>query len=166
MKQIYKANDGTIFENKKDCLKHEFKIKGGAKQFTLEVLEAAKDFEKLTGLEVLVKQADASIGWDGDPNTDVQNYVEWQKVNLVISKDGKQIGENYSRGSQGGFTKKSIIEELTREFYAPYQKVHEGVLKESEHQSYYGEEYEVNGVNVNDILRANFGKKIRIEVFE
>ncbi|MDT0160346.1 hypothetical protein [Bacillus sp. AG4(2022)] len=166
MKQIYKATDGTIFESKRECLEHEFNLKGGTNYFESLVQEAVKEFESFTGLKVKVEEAKASIGWDGDPNTIERNYVEWQEVDLVITKDGRQIGENYSRGSQGGYTKEYLIENLTKEYYAPFQKLHEGVVEEYDDPSYYSEEYVVNGVNVNDILRANFGKRVRIEVLE
>lgn len=166
MEQIYKASDGTIFDRKKDCLIHEFNLKGGNESFSLMVQEAVKEIEAKTDLKINIIETKAKIDWDGDPNTDIMEYVEWQEVNLIIYHNGSQRGENYDRGSQGGFTKENLVDDIIKEYYTPYQNQHEGIIMDSNEGEWYPEGYAIDGVNVNDILRANYGKKIRIEVLE
>jgi hypothetical protein len=166
MKQIYKSVDGIIFEKIKDCMIHEFNLKGGCNAFKLLVQDAVKDIESKTDLKIKIEEAKAKIDWDGDPNTDVMEYVEWQEVDLIIYHQGNQRGENYSRGSQGGFTKESLVDSIIKEYYTPYQKIHEGVIADSDDGEWYPEGYAIDGINVNDILRANYGKRIRIEVLD
>lgn len=150
--------DGKIFEKEKDCLVHEFNLKGGSESFKSIVQEAVNEVKNITGLDIEIREASAKIDWDGDPNTDVKNFVEWQEIELVVYKDGVQRGEEYSRGSQGGFTKEFLVEQLVKEYHTPYLQVHEG--------DWFPEGYAIDGINVNDILRANYGKKIRIEILE
>jgi len=166
VKQIYRSTDGEIFEREKDCLIHEFNLKGGNEYFKSIVKAAVEEFEEKTGLTIEIKEANAKIDWDGDPNTDVMNFVEWQEVDLIVNSNDKQRGENYSRGSQGGFTKEYLVEQLIKEYHTPYLKVHEGMIADSNEGEWYPEGYAIDGINVNDILRVNYGKRIKIEVLE
>jgi hypothetical protein len=167
MKEIYKAKDGKVFERKSDCLIHEFELNGGNENFNKLVREAANAVEALTGLRLEVIKAEAKIGWDGNPNTEEHEYVEWQTVDIkIFNKDGSQRGEDFSRGSQGGFTKESLVDDLLTEYHVPFQKVHEGIIEDSNDGWLVPEGYMINGVNVNDILRNNYGKRIKLEILD
>jgi hypothetical protein len=166
MQEIYKASDGAIFDRKKDCMVHEFNLKGGSESFKEIVQSAIKEIESRTDLKIELVEASAKIDWDGDPNTDVMEFVEWQGVNLTIYHNGTQRGENYDRGSQGGYTKEYLVDAIIKEYYTPYQKQHAGIIGDSDEGEWYPEGYAIDGININDILRANYGKRIRIEILE
>ena len=165
MKQIYKAEDGKVFELEKDCLEYEFNLNDGNNQFKSMVLEAIEEVESITGLKFEMKKAKAKVDWDGDPNEDKMKYVVWQEVEIKVYDNGAQRGELFSRGSQGGYTKELLVDELIKEYHIPYQKAHEGVIEDSD-LGWYREGYVINGVEINEILRAHYGKRIRIEVID
>ncbi|WP_137743318.1 hypothetical protein [Robertmurraya siralis] len=167
MKQIYKSIDGQIFDKEKDCLVHEFNLKGGSENFKSTVKAAVDEVKKLTGLDIKIKEVDANIEWDGDPNSDIMRFIERQEVHLIVYKDGVQRGEEYNRGSDGNYyTKENLIEELIKEYHTPYLKIHEGIIGESNEGEWCPEGYAIDGINVNDILKSNYGKRIRIEILE
>ncbi|MGG2091296.1 hypothetical protein AB1283_00835 [Bacillus sp. S13(2024)] len=164
MKQIYKAEDGKVFETKGECLKYEFELKGGSKHFEKQVEEAIVYLENTTNLTFKIIEAKAKVDWDGNPNTDELNYVEWQTVDIVVYANKEQRGENFSRGSQGGFNKDTIIEDILEEYVRPYESKFEGFLEEN--GDYYGSGFKLDGIDLDSILRAAYGNKIRIEIIE
>lgn len=166
MKRVYKCEiDGKVFDLERDCLKHEFELKGGSSNFKNMVNETLKYLESTSDLTFELIEAKAEVSWDGDPNTDVHKYVEWQEIELKVYHNDEQRGETYSRGAQGSYTREVIIDEITKEYIIPYQKVHEGYLTDDV-LDYYGSGYNLNGVDLDSILRAMYGKKIRLEVIE
>lgn len=165
MKQVYKCEiDGKVFDRKGDCLKHEFELKGGSKRFELEVEEALKYLKEQYSLDFSVINVKAEVDWDGDPNTDEMNFVEWQTVEIDVYSNGDQRGETYSLSSEGDITKEVIIGDIVDKYVTPYSTKFEGYL--SENDDYYSSGFDLNGVNLDRILRAVYGKKIRLEVIE
>jgi hypothetical protein len=165
MKQVYKCDiDGKVFDKKSDCLKHEFELKGGNQRFINDVKEAINYLEDTTDLQFEVVSAKAEIGWDGNPNTSIMNFVELQDVEIIVYFNGEQRGETYSRGGYDYYTKEKLIEELTDEYVTPYKQKFEGYL--SDNNDYYTSGFDLDGVNLDKILRAMYGKKIRLEIIE
>lgn len=165
MKQVYKCEiDGIVFDNMKDCLQHEFDLKGGSKRFEDEVKEAIKYIEDNTDLNLQLIEAKAEIGWDGDSNTSKMRYVELQEVEIIIFHDGEQRGETFSRGGQNYFTKDKIIEDIYDEYVTPYKSKFEGYL--TQNNDYYSSGFDLDGVNLDKILNAMYGKKIKLEIIE
>lgn len=165
MKMVYKCEiDGKVFDRERDCLKHEFELKGGSKHFENIVKDAISVIETCSDLKIELYEAKAEIDWDGDTNKDIQKYVEWQTIDLAVFRNGEKIGENYSRSSEGGFTKEVIIQDITDEYITPYKGKYEGYLTQNE--DYYASGFDLDGVNLDKILRAMYGKKIRLEIIE
>jgi hypothetical protein len=165
MKEVYKCElDGKVFERKVDCMRHEFELNGGSKRFENEVKDVLQELESETGLEFNLIESNSKIEWDGDPNTDIMRYVESQTLEIEVYYNGEQRGDTYSRGSEGGFTKDVIREELLNEYVVPYENKFEGFLEEND--DYYSSGFNLNGIELDKILRAMYGKKIRLEVIE
>lgn len=167
MKQVYKCEiDGKIFDNRGDCLKHEFALKDGNKLFVEEVNATLTHLTEKYGLEFVINEIKAEVDWDHDPNTDVANFAEWHHIDVDVYANGVQRGDSFSRGSQGNYTKEVIIEEIVSEYVAPYNTKFEGYLTNNE--EYYSCGFDLEGVNLDKILRTIYdsGKKIRIEVIQ
>jgi hypothetical protein len=165
MKQIYRCEiDGKIFENRGECLKYEFELKGGNRLFKEEVNAAIKHLEENTDLTFVILDANAEVEWDGDPNKEVYTFVEWQNVNIEVYHNDKKRGEDFYRSSEGGFNKDSIVKSILEEYVQPYQNKFEGFLTDND--DCYSSGFDLNGINLDAILRGMYGKKIRIEVIE
>ncbi|MGD7046936.1 hypothetical protein FZC83_01760 [Rossellomorea marisflavi] len=168
MKQVYKSEDGLVFDNKGECLKHEFKLNGGNEVFKELVNQAANEVEHLSGLKLFINEASAEVNWDGDPNEDEHNYVVWQTVNITAyEENGEQRGGDFSKGSMGAYTKELLIKDLLEEFHHPYLSLHEGVLVKGNSEDWMSPyNYRINGVNVEDVLKRSIGKRVRIEILD
>jgi hypothetical protein len=168
MKQVFKSEDGLVFDSKADCLKHEFELNGGNEAFKELVNQAAGEVEQVSGLKLFINESYAKVGWDGDPNVDEHNYVVWQTVYIsAYEDDGKQRGEDFARRSQGGYTKELLVESLLKEFHYPYLSTHEGILVDGDEGEWVVVcDYKINGVSVEDVMNRNLGKRIRIEILD
>jgi hypothetical protein len=166
LKTIFQSVDGKTFENQKDCLVHEFELKGGEKHFQSLVQHAHDILSKRHGVTFENVKAKAWIDWDEDPNTDELVYAVHQEVYFEVYKDGVMIGDPYNRGgmNEDAFSVEGIVRDVEEENIIQTISSFEGVLEEcTDMFCYTGLEFKLNGYDIHHILQSLVGKKIKIE---